>query len=446
VLDAVSPFSNSSEALDLLAPGQPIESSVPGGGFGILSGTSMAAPHVAGAWAVLKQQNPQASVSAILDAIASAGVPISDPRNGITRPRLQLDAALGTGGGAWISVSPASGTTPAGGSSTLAVTIDAGGLGAGTYGGALTLTSNDPDEPVVTVPVTLTVGGGATGGVLTHLTAADTQNTFPTNGGGYVHGTNEFGDLAKAVAFEVPAEAPNTLSGVDLYLSARHATPVVAAYTLRVYGGTPNAGPQGAPLFEQTYALADAQVDADPDTPSPATELRFAPVTVPDAFFVAIEYEAPYGNDDFNIASTGLLGAASPYEWEQWGDGSWHDMSGAWFQNGNDGWHLWVEAVMGTPVANEAASGQPDRPALASSFPNPFASATTLRYALPRAADVRLEVFDALGRRVATLAEGARAAGAHEVTWNARDLASGVYIARLVAAGSVETQRLTLLR
>lgn len=446
-LDHVSPFSNSSNALDLLAPGQFIDSSVPGGGFGNLAGTSMAAPHVAGAWAVLKQQRLQASVTDVLDAIASTGVSITDPRNGIARPRLQLDAALGGSGAGWLAVSPTSGTTAPGASSTLAVTLDAAGLSAGTYSGAVTITSNDPDEAVVTVPVTLTVeGGGTGGGVLTHLTGADTQHTFTTNGGGFVHGTNEYGDLAKAVAFEVPDGMPNALSGVDLYVSARHAAPVLAAYTLRVYGGTPASGPQGAPLFAQTYDLADAHVDADPDTPSPPTALRFDPVTVPDAFFVSIEYAAPYGEGDFNIASTAQLGAASPYEWEQWSDNAWHNMSEAWFQNGNDGWHMWVEALMGDPVSNEAAGGAVERLALEASYPNPFASSTTLRYALPEAAEVRLEVFDALGRRVAVLAEGAHAAGPHAAMWDARGLASGVYVARLVSDGVVETRRLTLLR
>ena len=227
--------------------------------------------------------------------------------------------------------------------------------------------------------------------------------------------------------------------------SARHATPVLSSYTLRIYGGTPAAGPQGAPLFAQTYALAEAQVDADPNTPSPPTTLRFAPVTVPDAFFVSIEYAAPYGAGDFNIASTAALGAASPFEWEKWSDNGWHNMSQAWFQNGNDGWHMWVEAIMGNPVSNEAAA-LPGRPALEASYPNPFAASTTLRYALPEAAEVRLEVFDALGRRVVVLAEGAHVAGSHTATWDAQGLASGVYVVRLVADGAVETRRLTLLK
>ena len=56
--DVVSSLSNSSSLVELLAPGSSINSSVPGGGFGSKSGTSMAAPHVAGAWAVLRQVVP----------------------------------------------------------------------------------------------------------------------------------------------------------------------------------------------------------------------------------------------------------------------------------------------------------------------------------------------------------------------------------------------------
>jgi uncharacterized repeat protein (TIGR01451 family) len=57
----------------------------------------------------------------------------------------------------WASVDPASGTTAVGGSSTVDVTFDSTGLTAGTYSGALCVTSNDPDMPLVEVPVELTV-------------------------------------------------------------------------------------------------------------------------------------------------------------------------------------------------------------------------------------------------------------------------------------------------
>lgn len=75
--DAVATFSNVATFLDLLAPGVDITSSVPGGGTASFNGTSMASPHVAGAWAVLKQANPGATVSDILAILRNTGVSVS---------------------------------------------------------------------------------------------------------------------------------------------------------------------------------------------------------------------------------------------------------------------------------------------------------------------------------------------------------------------------------
>jgi subtilisin family serine protease len=97
--DVVSSFSDSASILSLLAPGQWINSSIPGGGYANFSGTSMAAPHVAGAWAILKSKAPSASVDQILSALTSTGIPIFDSRNGITKSRIQVDAALNALGG-----------------------------------------------------------------------------------------------------------------------------------------------------------------------------------------------------------------------------------------------------------------------------------------------------------------------------------------------------------
>jgi hypothetical protein len=95
-VDTISSFSNGASFLSLLAPGQWIESSVPGS-FDLLQGTSMATPHVAGAWAVLKQANPSATVSEVLSALQTTGLMVTDTRLGATagaKPRIQLDAAL----------------------------------------------------------------------------------------------------------------------------------------------------------------------------------------------------------------------------------------------------------------------------------------------------------------------------------------------------------------
>lgn len=80
--------------------------------------------------------------------------------------------------------------------------------------------------------------------------------------------------------------------------------------------------------------------------------------------------------------------------------------------------------------------------ALDAPFPNPFRDATTLTFALPAPTEIRLEVFDALGRRVATVAEGSRPAGTHEVTFAARDLPPGLYLVRLTAGSQTATRRL----
>ena len=95
--DAVAGFSNVAGFLDLLAPGASITSSVPGGGISTWNGTSMATPHVAGAWAVLKQALPEAEVTQVLVALRDSGTLVDDGRaNGaaVGMRRINLDLAI----------------------------------------------------------------------------------------------------------------------------------------------------------------------------------------------------------------------------------------------------------------------------------------------------------------------------------------------------------------
>lgn len=85
-------FSNRASFLSLLAPGDRIVAAVPGG-FGEKNGTSMAAPHVAGAWALLKELKPAAQVDEILEALRGSGLAVRDPVTDISYPRVAVDAA-----------------------------------------------------------------------------------------------------------------------------------------------------------------------------------------------------------------------------------------------------------------------------------------------------------------------------------------------------------------
>lgn len=93
--DTLSDFSNNAPMVDLLAPGSAIESAAVGGGFVVADGTSMAAPHVAGAWAIVKASRPQSSVDELERAFETSGLPVADPLvPGLVHPRIQLIDAI----------------------------------------------------------------------------------------------------------------------------------------------------------------------------------------------------------------------------------------------------------------------------------------------------------------------------------------------------------------
>jgi hypothetical protein len=68
---------------------------------------------------------------------------------------------------------------------------------------------------------------------------------------------------------------------------------------------------------------------------------------------------------------------------------------------------------------------------LPQNYPNPFNASTTISYSLPRPADIRIEVFDILGRRVETLFSGPQQAGEHTVKWRPGNISSGIYYYRI---------------
>jgi hypothetical protein len=79
-------------------------------------------------------------------------------------------------------------------------------------------------------------------------------------------------------------------------------------------------------------------------------------------------------------------------------------------------------------------------------YPNPFNAATFISYDLPRETDVRLDVFDLRGRRVATLVDGVQTAGPQKIRWQTNQAASGVYFFKLQAEGFEVVRQMTLVK
>jgi hypothetical protein len=131
-------------------------------------------------------------------------------------------------------------------------------------------------------------------------------------------------------------------------------------------------------------------------------------------------------DDGFFDPASNYIGAFSSDEW-------------------TDGWSSFnIDHLVS--VKEEQLQTIPKVYALNQNYPNPFNPATKIRFSLPEAAKTKLTVYNALGQQVAELVNGFRNAGNYEVTWNASNLASGIYIYRLEAGRNVISKKMTLLK
>ena len=103
--------------------------------------------------------------------------------------------------------------------------------------------------------------------------------------------------------------------------------------------------------------------------------------------------------------------------------------------------------VVDPPAAKEAFDEQlPTEFSLSQNYPNPFNPITEISFALPEVSDVKLEIYNIVGQKVATLVNSQLQAGNHTLEWNAGEVASGIYLYRIEAGDFVDTKKMILLK
>lgn len=246
-----------------------------------------------------------------------------------------------------------------------------------------------------------------------------------------------------------PVEAGRSIT----YTTNLGGTPEVAL-TLTPYG-TPIQIPASGGSFNYNIAVenigsigATGQIWCDAILPGGGTTSPLlGPVTVmlPVGFAgdrdrtQVVPGRAPAGSYTYNC----YIGAYPSVIWDQGsfpfeklitGDGT---LVGDW-DNYGEPFEEWMTALTQAAV--------PEIYSLNQNYPNPFNPLTTISFGLPEASHVRLAVYDISGRLVKTLINGQRDAGVHEITFDAGNLSSGLYIYRIETDGFTSVKKMLLMK
>lgn len=123
----------------------------------------------------------------------------------------------------------------------------------------------------------------------------------------------------------------------------------------------------------------------------------------------------------------------------------WHVRAGN--RAGNSAFSGTIRFTTGTLIDGiESRHNVPGRFDLSQNYPNPFNPTTTIKYEVPKSSFVKIEVYDILGQRVATLVDAMKSPGSHVVVFNGAALASGLYFYRMSAGTYVSTREMMMIK
>ncbi len=337
----------------------------------------------------------------------------------------------------WLEATPAARTTRPGGTHTISVGANSAGLATGSYHCDIEIASDDPDEPLVTVPVTLVVQ--IPDMAYSHvdwinLGCADRAFICPEGDG-------------SAIGISVRDDADSPIPGAQIVphfsgICAMCLCEPISVMTapggtavLPLLGGV-DASPGPPCCLITTTMSVNGQAIPWLATGNPSDSREFlSPDLNADCAVDAI---------DTAIMSADFGTSACRTDFNCDGDVNLSDVAIMDAHVGHAG---------GPPVTDvgEDAEIARDASALEQNYPNPFNPVTTIAFTVTEPSAVVLRICDAPGRAVTTLIDERLPAGHYEIVWDGRDeggerVGSGVYFCRLEIAGRPETRRMVLLK
>ena len=274
-----------------------------------------------------------------------------------------------------------------------------------------------------------------------------TPTIYGASGGGFVTGTNSYGDLAKVQEFVNTASIK--VDGCMFWIGAKQQIGTAGTVNVNLYDmtgtGTTTVG-TGQPCPGTVLATVPKTIDVIDSGTSVATGFNVVNFTTPTAvtadFAIGLDF-ANIGDDTIGIVSTTDGDATTELTYDKWSDGTWTSFksTGDWGLS----FDMYIFAIVDTGSAgindNYFYNGMK-----LSCNPNPVVNSARVQYEIQNNSNVSLTIYDLTGKIVASYNEGNQMSGKHEILDKAENFSAGTYYYSLKSGSKNLTKKMMVTK